>query len=58
LLEYHFGRFFPRVEHLSLADDLFAYTFERCWQFGQAAEPGNKQRFAALKDRIRRRGGN
>jgi hypothetical protein len=50
LLEYHFAAFFPRVEQLALADPLFADTFRRCWQLGQALEPGNAERFVALAD--------
>jgi hypothetical protein len=50
LLEHHFGAYFPRVEELTRADPLFADTFRRCWQFGQALEPGNAERFVALAE--------
>lgn len=53
LLEYHFAAYFPQVGQLALADPLFADTFRRCWQFGQALEPGNAERFAALAERLR-----
>jgi hypothetical protein len=36
----------------ALADPLFADTFRRCWQFGQAREPGNAERFTALAERL------
>lgn len=52
LLEYHFAAFFPQVEQLAVADPMFADTFRRCWQFGQAREPGNAGRYAALTDRL------
>jgi hypothetical protein len=52
LLERHFAAFFPRVEQLALADPLFGDTFRRCWQLGQAREPGNAERFAALAERV------
>jgi len=52
LLEHHFAAFFPQVEQLALADPLFGDTFRRCWQFGQAREPGNGERFAALAERV------
>src|SRR4051812_15944785 len=41
LLEYHFGRIFPRVRELATADGLFADTFSRCWKFGQSEHPEN-----------------
>ena len=53
LLEHHFGAFFPRVEELAVADRLFGDTFCRCWPFGQAQEPGNAERFLALRERLR-----
>jgi hypothetical protein len=31
---------------------VFADTFQRCWPFGQSEEPGNAERFAALRSRI------
>ena len=52
LLEYHFVAFFPRVEGLAFADSLFADTFERCWQLGQALVPGNAERYKALGARL------
>jgi hypothetical protein len=57
LLEHHFAQFFPRVEKLCHSDQLFADTFGYCWQFGDAEELENRQRFAALEDWIRRHGG-
>lgn len=50
LLEYHFARYFPLVESLAKAEPLFGDTFRKCWQFGQSLEPGNAERFTALKD--------
>jgi len=54
LLEFDFAAFFPQAEQHALADPLFADTFRRCWQFGQALEPGNAERFAALRERLRK----
>jgi hypothetical protein len=53
LLEYHFAAYFPQVERAALADALFADTLLRCSQFGQAEEPDNARRFAALRQRLR-----
>jgi hypothetical protein len=55
LLEYHFAEYFPQAEQAALADPLFAETVQRCWQFGQAKEPGNAARFDALDQRLRER---
>jgi len=52
LLEQHFAAYFPRVEEQALADPVFADTFGRCWQFGQALEPGNAERFVGLARRL------
>lgn len=52
LLEQHFASYFPGVEQLAVADALFADTFRRCWQLGQANEPGNAERYTALVDRL------
>ena len=52
LLEHHFAAFFPRIEALAMADPLFGDTFERCWQLGQALEPGNAERYTALSERL------
>src|SRR5262249_54455661 len=52
LLEYHFDIYFPQVEQIALADPLFGDTFLRCWQFGQAEEPGNAERFRSLAVRL------
>jgi hypothetical protein len=52
LLECHFAAYFAKVEALALADPLFGATFRRCWQFGQALEPGNAERFIRLADRL------
>jgi len=49
LLEYHFSTYFSRVEVLALAEPLFGDTFLRCWQLGQAEEPGNAERFESLR---------
>jgi hypothetical protein len=54
LLEYHFEAYFPRVEQASLADPAFGDTFQRCWQFGQAEEAGNAERFVSLAERLQR----
>jgi hypothetical protein len=51
LLENHFEAYFPRVEDAAITDPMFGDTFQRCWQFGQAEEPGNAERFAALRAR-------
>jgi hypothetical protein len=52
LLEYHFEAYLPEVEEAALADPLFGDTFLRCWQFGQAEEPGNAERFMLLTQRL------
>jgi hypothetical protein len=52
LLEHHFAAYFPRVGRLALAEPLFGDTFKRCWQLGQALEPGNAERFVRLGERI------
>ena len=52
LLEYHFVRYFPQVEHLALTDPMFADTFRRCWRFGQTPEPGNAEQFTRLAERL------
>ncbi len=52
LLRYHFAAYFPRVEELALTESLFGDTFVRCWQLGQAEEPGNAERFQALRIRL------
>jgi hypothetical protein len=52
LLQHHFAAYFPQVEQLALADPLFGDTFERCWQFGQALEPGNAEQFVGLGERL------
>jgi hypothetical protein len=55
LLEHHFATYFPRVEELSMAEPLFGDAFLRCSQFGQAEEPDNARRFAALRKRLLKR---
>jgi hypothetical protein len=52
LLESHFVVYFPLVEQAALADPLFGDAFQQCWQLGQAAEPGNAERVAALRARL------
>jgi hypothetical protein len=52
LLEHHFERYFPEVERAALADPMFGDTFQRCWQFGQAKEAGNAERFVSLTRRL------
>jgi hypothetical protein len=52
LLEYHFAAYFPHVEQLAGDDPLFGDTFRRCWQLGQALEPGNTERYIALAERL------
>jgi hypothetical protein len=52
LLEHHFAAYFPLVEHLALSGGLFADTFRRCWQLGQAEEPANAERFNAPRTRL------
>ncbi len=54
LLEYHFDRFFPRLEEAVHSNALLADTFSRCWKFGQAKEEGNARRFEALQGKCRR----
>jgi hypothetical protein len=53
LLEYHFVRYFPQVEHLALTDPMFADTFQRCWRFGPTPESGNAEQFIWLAERLR-----
>ena len=49
ILEYHFGAYFGRVQHLmQQGDSAFADTYIRCWQFGQAKVPGNSEKFKSL----------
>jgi hypothetical protein len=50
VLEHWFDRFFPRVELAVRSDIRFADTFSRCWQFGEAEELGNAERFKTLHD--------
>ena len=54
LLEYHFAAYFPRVEELAAADPLFGDTFGGCAPFGQSSEPGNVERFQALRKKLGR----
>jgi hypothetical protein len=49
LLQYHFATIIPRVAAAGRGDQLFADTFLRCWQFGQAEEPVNAAQFNALQ---------
>jgi hypothetical protein len=53
LLEFHFDLIFPRIEKASLKNTLFADTFQRAGKFGQAKEPGNSQKFEALRTRLK-----
>ena len=52
LLEHYFKAYFDRVEQFATSEPLFADTFRRCWQLGQALEPGNAERFASLIQRL------
>jgi hypothetical protein len=52
LLEHHFASFFPRTEDQVRQNPLFADTFSRCWEFGQACEPENAARFESLNSWI------
>ena len=52
LLEFHFAEYFPHVEDLAVHSAHFADTFLRCWQFGQADEHQNAQRWHSLRSRI------
>jgi len=54
LLEHHFAAYFARVEELAVADPLFGDMFGRCAPFGQSSEPGNAERFRALRTRLGR----
>lgn len=54
LLEFHFERFFPRIEDAAHANAMLADTFSRCWKFGQAKDAGNAERFEALKAECRK----
>lgn len=49
LLEYHFDRFFPRVEATVRHNRFFANTFLQCWKLGLAEQPQNSDRFDALR---------
>lgn len=49
LLEHHFTPYFAQVQRMALSDKVFADTFSRCWQFGQALEPGNAELHAILR---------
>ena len=50
LLENHFDAIFPLVRELALTDARFYETFRKCWRFGRAELPGNRERFDALMD--------
>ena len=50
LLEYHFDRFFDRVQEMVRADLLFAETFGWCEKFGQSENPNNAARFDTLRN--------
>ncbi len=52
LLEHHFAAYFPRLKEAISADPRFGQTFLRCSQFGLAEEPGNSERFVALKEQL------
>jgi hypothetical protein len=52
LLERHFAAYFRRVKQQALAASRFADTFLRCWQLGQANEPGNAKQFEALRSQL------
>jgi hypothetical protein len=49
LLACHFERIFPRVEEAVRGNALFADTFLKCWEVGQAGEEGNSERFRELQ---------
>jgi hypothetical protein len=49
LLERHFGKYFPLVQELAVAEPLFGDMLLRCWRFGQTMEPGNAACFEALR---------
>ena len=55
LLQYHFDKFFPKVEEETRASLLFADTFSRCFKFDQSKEPGNSERFDRLQEECRKR---
>jgi hypothetical protein len=54
LLEYHFDRFFPRLEEEVQSSALLADTFLRCWKLGQAGEGDNALRFDSLQAQCRK----
>jgi len=54
LLEYHFSRFFPRVEEAVRNNALLADTFSKCWKFGQAKEEGKAKLFDGLQAECRK----
>lgn len=49
LREYHFTAYCPQVQRIAPSDKVFADTFSRCRQCGQAMEPGN----AELRETLR-----
>src|SRR5262249_8707719 len=49
LLDYHFSKYFPQVDHLARKEPLFADTFSRCWKFGVSEKPNNAKRFERLQ---------
>lgn len=55
LLEHHFASYLPRVEPAAMSDRLFADTFQRRWQFGQAEQPDDAERFRSLNARSEER---
>jgi hypothetical protein len=52
LLEFHFNKFFPMVREICYKNKLFADTFSRCSQFGQAKLHKNSVAFIALQDEL------
>lgn len=49
LLEHHFDLVFPWAQQAVRESTAFADTFGMCGAFGQSLEPGNADRFDALK---------
>ena len=52
LLEYHFTKYFPRVEALVKTSPLFGKAFQVCSEFGQTTLPENAKRFLKLRNQL------
>jgi hypothetical protein len=57
VLEYHFGRYFPRLEHeVLMGNQNLGQTFLLCSKFGQSTEAENSRKWENLASKVRRGG--